>query len=89
MSQAYKLMKVFDSQYSMPRDVKDAFFRVMRLYNPIGNDVYVNWHIASTIWEEGEGLDNQLVDKWLIENGADGPKDEDSEGETVLIAHWW
>lgn len=85
----YKVMKVFDCQWDpgMPKDVKKAFFDL----NECGNNVYVRWQIASDIYEEGDewSIKRKLVDDWLIANGAEGPKDEHSSGETVLIKHWW
>lgn len=80
------MMKVFDCQHGMPNDVKTALFNI---FDCAGNDVYVDYTIADSIWEEDEGHDYKLLDKWLIENGAEGPANDKSEGETVLIKHWW
>lgn len=88
MKKLYTTPKVFDCQRGMSPDVKAAFFRVMQNRNT-GNDCYVTWEIADSIYDVDEGIDEQLVDKWLIENGAKGPADADSSGETVLIKHWW
>lgn len=66
------------------------------------NDVWVEWTIQDERFSTKEkpirGLEDEnsewaqnkkKVDAWLIENGAKPAKDEDSEGETVLIKHWW
>ena len=97
----YRTMKVFDCQWDpgMPDDVKDAFFEI---YEHAGTDVFVEHEIANERFSTAEnpiaGLADEnsewaqrkiLLDKWLIENGAEGPKDDDSSGETVLIKHWW
>lgn len=39
-----------------------------------GNDVVLSWEV-------GDGC-SEAVDSWLMENGA-------SDGETVLVKHWW
>jgi hypothetical protein len=92
----YKLMKVFDSQWNdpvMPDDVKDGFFRLYRDRH-ISNDVLVEYSIHDEVYEPGDensqhAEDKNRLDAWLIKNGAEPPPDNDSEGETVLIKHWW
>lgn len=90
----YKTVKVFDCQWDpgMPDDVKEAFFDFHR--DPfVGNDVYVDW----TVHEDDTGYDDdnewaikrRLVDSWLLANGAEGRKEGEYHGETVLIKHWW
>ena len=95
----YKTMKVFDCQCEeMPEDVQEAFFS----FYECGNDVIVEWTIANEVFSTKEkpidrgadensewALNKKKVDQWLIDNGAKGPKDKHSEGETVLIKHWW
>lgn len=66
----------------MPKNVKAAFFR---LYKGYGNDLYVE-HCINTNRDPSD--DEKLLDDWLIVNGAD-PGGDDSEGETVIIKHWW
>lgn len=89
----YRTMKVFDCQWDpgMPEDVKEAFFKI---FDRTSNDVFVEWQIAnekfSAADENSEWAQRKkLLDTWLITNGADGPKNDDSSGETVLIKHWW
>jgi len=97
---SFKKMKVFDCQWDpgMPEDVRKAFFS----YYECGNDVYVEWTIHDERFSTKERPDRHLedensehalnkkkVDAWLIEHGANPAKNEDSEGETVLIKHWW
>jgi hypothetical protein len=97
----YRTMKVFDCQWDpgMPEDVKDAFFKI---FDEAGNDVYVEYEIANERFSTAEkpipgladensewALRKKLLDDWLIANGAEGPKSDDSSGETVLIKHWW
>jgi len=89
----YKTMKVFDSQWDpgMPKDVKKAFFDHFR-DTGTGNDVYVTWAIQDEVFKDENSewaLNKKKVDDWLIANGADAAKDDKSEGETVLIKHWW
>lgn len=91
----YKVMKVFDCQWDpgMPSDVKRAFFEIANDPVTIGNDVFIEW----TVHHDDTGYDDnndwaskrRLVDKWLIENGAEDRKDGKYNGETVLIKHWW
>lgn len=86
----YKTMKVFDCQWNpgMPEDVKKAFFDI----SEAGNDVYIAWSIHDEVFDDENSewaLNKKKVDAWLIANGANPPPDEDSEGETVLIKHWW
>lgn len=68
----FKLMKVFDCQ-DMPDNVRKLLYD---MYDN-GNDTYVS-HIMGESDEK-----YMLVDKWLIENGAE-PKSEE-----VLISYWW
>lgn len=86
----YRLMKVFDCQWDpgMPEDVKEAFFS----FYECGNDVWVKWTIQDEIFKDENSewaLKKKKVDAWLIKNGAEPAKDENSKGETVLIKHWW
>jgi hypothetical protein len=84
----YKIMKVFDCQFNpgMPDDVKKVFFENCEK----SNDCYVSWQIADSEYDDSEhSRQLKLIDDWLIENGAVGPKDTNSCGETVLIKHWW
>lgn len=96
----YEVMKVFDCQWNpgMPDDVKDAFFS----FYECGNDVIVPWTIQGERFSTKENpipglaeedsewaLNKKKVDDWLIAHGAEAAKDNDSEGETVLIKHWW
>lgn len=100
---SFKKMKVFDCQWDpgMPDDVKEAFFSFYRDSN-VYNDVFVEWTIQDERFSTKEKPDRNLhdensehalnkkkVDAWLIEHGAKAAKDDDSEGETVLIKHWW
>ena len=86
MEKAYRTMKVFDCQDQMDDDVKKALFRI---YDHTGNDCFIDYTIADSVWEEDEGHDYKLLDKWLIENGAEGPREDGEVGETVLIKFWW
>lgn len=80
----HRMMKVFDCQ-DMPDDIKEHFWDVYRGVM-MGNDCYVDWTInAAKDLSEGE----LAVDGWLIANGAEGPRNEDREGEHVLVRHWW
>jgi hypothetical protein len=85
----YKTMKVFDCQWNpgMPENVKKAFFDIFA--DRACNDVYVSYTIAESVWGGDEGQDYKLLDKWLIENGAEGLINDNVSGETVLIQHWW
>lgn len=88
----FKIMKVFDCQCNpgMPRDVKEGFFRIFKGW--ACNDVIVKYGIHDERFKDENSewaKDKKRLDAWLIENGAEGPKDENSEGETVLIKHWW
>jgi hypothetical protein len=89
---AFKRMKVFDCQWDpgMPDDVKEAFFSFFEC----GNDVIVSWTVHDERFSpEDENTEwfikKKKVNDWLVEHGAKPAKDEDSEGETVLIKHWW
>ncbi len=93
MNQIYKIMKVFDCQWNpgMPKDVKKAFFDVCKSRN-YGNDVWISWTINDEAFddEDSEWAKNKRkVDSWLIENGAEPAINKNTEGETVLIKHWW
>lgn len=94
----YKIMKVFDCQWDpgMPEDVKKAFFDFAEWGHPTAhNDVYIKWTVERDYDqydnpEDEQGQNLRLVDKWLMENGAQGRSElEKYEGETVLIKHWW
>jgi hypothetical protein len=91
----YKVMKVFDCQ-DMPEDVKKIFFEM----EEANNDCYVDWHVHSErfFYKDGQKEDaeyceyvwrKQLVEDWLIVNGALPGKSNEHEGEHVLINHWW
>jgi len=86
----YEVMKVFDCT-DMPKDVKKIFFDIFEL----GNDTYVKYTIAdnSFSFDEEESKEwsekSKKIDEWLIKNGAEGPKDKNSVGETVMISYWW
>jgi hypothetical protein len=88
---AFKTMKVFDCQWDpgMPDDVRKAFFS----YYECGNDVYVEWTVHEERFEADDNSEHAVnkkkIDDWLIEHGANPAKNENSEGETVLIKHWW
>jgi len=99
-TKSFKTMKVFDCQWDpgMPDDVKEAFFS----FYEKENDVIVEWTIHDERFSTKENPDRKLydehsehalnkkkVDAWLIEHGAKPAPNEDSEGETVLIKHWW
>ncbi len=96
----FKTMKVFDCQWDpgMPEDVKKAFFS----FYECGNDVFVTWTVHDERFstkesperyladENSEHAQNKMkVDNWLIQHGANPAKNKGSEGETVLIKHWW
>lgn len=87
----YKTMKVFDCQWNpgMPEDVRAAFFS----FYECGNDAYVTWTVQEGDTEYDSdtesSVNRRLVDKWLIENGAEPRQDGKFNGETVLINHWW
>lgn len=86
--QAFKVMKVFDCQYDpgMPDDVKMAFFS----FYECGNDTYVEWTVQSVAPDaDVDRAQRKAIDDWLIDHGALGSRDDDHEGETVLIKHWW
>lgn len=92
-SPIYRIMKVFDCQWDpgMPKDVKEGFFRI---FKGRGNDIFVEYAINNERFdpedEDSEwAQDKKRLDAWLLSNGAESPKDEDSEGEEVLIKHWW
>jgi hypothetical protein len=84
-------MKVFDCQWDpgMPEDIRQAFFS----YYECGNDVYVEWTVHEERFEADDNSEHAVnkkkIDDWLIEHGANPAKNENSEGETVLIKHWW
>jgi len=78
----YKTMKVFDCQ-DMPRPLCHAF---LELWDNKCNDSSVEWTISSDIDPDAF---TQQIDDWLIENGAEGPKDEHASGEEVIIKYWW
>lgn len=80
-----KLMKVFDCQ-DMPDDLRHQFFEKERGGLGRGNRCYISWYIAAN---RDPTLTEQAVDEWLVSQGASGPPNEDSEGEHVLIKHWW
>lgn len=88
---AFKTMKVFDCQWDpgMPEDIRRAFFS----YYECGNDVYVEWTVHEERFEADDNSEHAVnkkkIDDWLIEHGANPAKNENSEGETVLIKHWW
>ena len=88
---AFKTMKVFDCQWEpgMPEDIRRAFFS----YYECGNDVYVEWTVHEERFEADDNSEHAVnkkkIDDWLIEHGANPAKNENSEGETVLIKHWW
>lgn len=82
----------------MPEKIKKAFFR---LFEDYGNDIYVNYTINDERFKytlpDGTEVDDSdsewahdkiAIDKWLVENGAEGGS-ENEEGETVIIKHWW
>ena len=93
MAKNYTTIKVFDCT-DMPKDVHDAFFNIN---DDVGNDCYVDYYIQSEVFDPNDDWYNKethdqilLLDKWLVENGADEPPPiEDDEGEHVLIKHWW
>lgn len=72
----YSTAKVFD-WLKMPKDVKDIFKAYADNYD-YRNDSYVVWDIN----EEHDDESFALVDKWLLDNGAE-------EGDFVLILYWW
>jgi len=62
-------MKVFDCQ-EFPKEIRaELFFRYEH-----ENDVYIELDIVD--------IDDNLVTKWLSENGA-------KKDETVIIKYWW
>ncbi len=81
----YKMYKVFDCQ-NMPNEILIALREIFREAH---NDSCVTYTIADSFWEEGTGKNYILLDGWLVMNGADGPPDNQSCGETVLIKYWW
>lgn len=82
---SYVIMKIFSRQ-DAPAKVVDA----MRYCLPEArNGEYVKYFINDSIWEPGKGKEEfDLLDQWLIENGAEGG-DADTAGEAVLIHYWW
>lgn len=90
----FEMLKVFDCQ-DMPEDVKRAFFDMKEM---AGNDCYVSWWIHDERYPPEEEMDSyyrehkrkkDLIDGWLIANGADPAPSEDDSGERVLVKHWW
>jgi hypothetical protein len=73
----------------MPEDIQNAFFSSCEC----GNDTYVKWIVQeddSSYDDDSEtSIKRRLVDKWLIENGADPRQEGKFNGENVLIKHWW
>jgi hypothetical protein len=82
----FKIMKVFDCQ-DMPEDVRAAFFRLFE-DQPIYNGYYVKLQLDFCPSED-KLRDDIIVEKWLAENGAAPASSEDTEGEEVLVKHWW
>jgi len=82
----YKKLKVFDCQ-DMPEDVRKIFFNIAKSEN----DSYINWYTEETHYDwDGAGIKgHEIIDKWLIENGADPRVKPARFGEKVLINHWW
>lgn len=80
----YRMMKVFDCQ-DMPEDLRKEFFA---LWDDRGNDTFVKWGIAESIYESDDDI-NKRIDDWLVENGADAAPGDDDSGECVLISYWW
>ena len=83
----YKMMKVFDCQ-DMPEDIQDAFFKLKHNFASPGNDTYLMMQIDHCI-PEAVIPEDKIVQEWLVANGALPGKDSDSEGEEVLVKHWW
>lgn len=94
-------MKIFDCQWDpgMPDDIKRVFFS---FFPETRNDSYVEWTIQDERFSSAENsipycadensehaLNKKKIDAWLIEHGANPAENENSEGETVLIKHWW
>lgn len=99
MKTKFSLMKVFDCQ-DMSKELKESFFRIFERKGH--NDIIVNYTISNERFkytasdgtevdiEDSEwALDKKALDAWLIANGANAPITDDSEGEEVLIKHWW
>jgi hypothetical protein len=79
-------IKIFDC-HDMPQKVLVAFRDFCN--QP---EKYTDWNI----WNKRNDfsrtkpiLSKLVVDDWLVENGAEYPKDDCAFGEAVLIRWWW
>lgn len=70
----FNLIKVFDCQ-EMPNDIKKLFFESIN--SSYTNNCYIHWYVK---YLEEDNF--TLIDQWFIEHGA-------SEGEKIIIKHWW
>ena len=78
----YRLMKVFDC-IDMPEKLRREFYDT---WDNKGNDSSVEWTIADSI--DPDPI-TQRIDDWLIQNGAEPAKSEESSGECVIILYRW
>lgn len=93
MSSIFDLRKVINPHKHMPKDIKDAFFKVFEdqdYNNAHIRDSFINWKINESEYEDignddGSEDDRILtikkVNDWLLENGIE-------KTETVLILYW-
>lgn len=86
----FKMMKVFDIQ-----DAPNGYLRMLTSFfddGQWGNNCYIDWYIHSERFEDPESewaKKKNLIDGWLIGQGASAAIDDDHEGEHVLIKIWW
>jgi hypothetical protein len=89
--EVWSLEKVIDPHSTMPEDVKNAFFELLRDHD-YHNGSYHYWNVCGDIKEYTDDSDDddtsssvamyKLVDDWLLANGL-------KENETVMICYWW
>ena len=93
--EVWTLQKVIDPHSSMPQDINDAFFKVVRDFD-YHNGSYHYWTVSEDAenYAADEDLDDESkkdntkfllykkVDDWLLANGLE-------ENETVIIFYWW
>lgn len=81
----------------MPQDVQQAFYECVYEHNPqLHNGCYFQWEIkGEPLFDaDDENYDfkmqyQEMVDQWLIDNGAEDAPDDYTSGELLLISFSW
>jgi hypothetical protein len=91
----FKMMKVFECM-DMPDNIRKILFKLTEHIG--GNDCYVMYTIHNEDFSQLDMnkpdnikwvSDKNALDNWFIENGANSAKDENSEGEDIIVSRWW